>query len=341
MHIHESNESRVSKVAIFATFLSILSLLLMLILGVVIKKNWAHNWQVQDQQTDQIQQNQQSLTNLEDLVQRQQLQINTNNDALMHLTQLTSSGENQWVLGEAEYLTQMAQFNLRFSHDVSGAMALLQAADQRLADMSSPNILPVRQAIANSLIALQSVPAVDVPAILIKLDALMTQISQLPLVPQFQAPPPTLKQPKKETKLDRYLTDWHNALANSSHVLAQLVVIRHHNEPIEPLLPPDQYTYLKQNIELQLQMAQWAVVHRAPQIYNLSLTRVFRWSTQYFLNNSAVTQNVIKQISDLQKINIAPPLPDLSSTLVAIQQASKKVNMKPVPAKPMSASETK
>ena len=311
------------KLAFVASLLSILAIIMIIIMTVVIKKNWAHNWQVQDQQTDQIQQMQQSMTNVEDMVQRQQLQLNANNDALMHLTQLTSGGENQWVLSEAEYLAQMAQLDLRFQNNINGAIVLLQAADQRLGAVSSPNLLPVRQSIANSIVALQAVPAVDSVGILTRLSALMDQVQQLPLVPQFQAPAPTVKQPKTNTKLDRYLTDWHNALANSSHVLAQLVIIRHHNEPIEPLLPPDQYAYLKQNIELQLQQAQWAVLHRQQIIYNTSLKNIMRWLTRYFTDNGVPSHSVIQAVADLQKINIAPAVPDLSNTIMVIQQAAK------------------
>src|SRR3990167_6642031 len=105
----ESDEATSSSsLTYIATTLSLLALILIIIMVVVIKKNWAHNWQVQDQQTDQIQQLQTSLTNLDDSVQHQQLQLNANNDALMRLIQLTSNGENQWVLTEAEYLVQMA-----------------------------------------------------------------------------------------------------------------------------------------------------------------------------------------------------------------------------------------
>ncbi len=262
----------------------------------------------------------QSLQSMQEQLQIQTNKINVTEEMLQRLSQMVGPVENG-VLLQAEYLTQLAQLALTYQGDISGALSLLKMADQRLSTLSIPAMVQVREVLAKAITALQAIPAIDLSGVLAKLDALSEQVTQLPLVPELPHVQPVLKQPAKFTKLDTYLTDWKDALNTSWHALERVIIIRHHGQPIEPLLAPDEYLYLKQNIQLQLQQAQWAALHQQQAIYVLSLQRAASWVNHYFTDNGLLSRAVQQNLVELQKIKIQPALPDIVPVVNKIQQA--------------------
>src|SRR5690606_32604161 len=65
--------------------------------------------------------------------------------------------------------------------------------------------------------------------------------------------------------------------------LKQAVTIRRLDQPLPPLLAPEQHYYLKQNLRLMLEQASLALLDKNAEVYQASLTKAAAWLTQYFL----------------------------------------------------------
>ena len=88
----------------------------------------------------------------------------------------------QWRLSEAAFLLRMANYWLQFEGDVQVALKTLQRADEVLQAVQNSlkqdeyDLLPVRSALAQEILALRQVKPVDVQGIFLRLQALAESV---------------------------------------------------------------------------------------------------------------------------------------------------------------------
>jgi len=102
-----------------------------------------------------------------------------------NLTKLVKNNQyfrNDWLVSEAEYLVQLANYRLLLEKDVTTAIVALKAADSRLAAVSDPALLKVREILKNDLQALNNVQITDLAGISITITALSNNVANLPLL---------------------------------------------------------------------------------------------------------------------------------------------------------------
>ncbi len=225
---------------------------------------------------------------------------------------------NDWLMAEAEYLVQLANYRLLLEKDVVTAKVALKAADTRLAEVADPALLPVRKILARDIQSLGNIAPVDLAGLSVTLSALSENIHKLPL----QTPDPQtikLKQAEQENSKRKpsSLTELPAAIWQD---IKNLIVIRHHDKPIQPLLAPEQHFFLVQNLALQVEQARLALLNGQSMVYQERLETIKKWINDYFDTAHNVTRNVLSNIEALQKVDIDPPLPDISSTYAAIKQ---------------------
>jgi uroporphyrin-3 C-methyltransferase len=97
--------------------------------------------------------------------------------------------------------------------------------------------------------------------------------------------------------------------------LSQLVDYRASGVIITPILPPREEYYLRQNLVLQLQMAQMALLRGDQAIYAGALAEAEGWVPTYFDVESARTRAMIATLDSLSKIDIDRQFPDISGSL--------------------------
>ena len=239
----------------------------------------------------------------------------------LNLTNLIRNKEhlrNDWLLAEAEYLVQLANYRLLLEKDVATAAVALKAADTRLAEVADPALLPIRKILAKDLQTLSNVPTIDLAGLSVTLTALSNNVANLPLnTPDpkthkiTQAENPSASSEVKGVK-DLPAAIWKD--------IKSLIVIRNHEKPLQPLLAPEQHFFLVQNIGLLLEQSRLALLNGHNEIYQERLTTAQKWINQYFDTGHNVTRNMLNSIAELQKYDIDPPLPDISSTYAAIKK---------------------
>ncbi|MFT3741301.1 MAG: uroporphyrinogen-III C-methyltransferase [Gammaproteobacteria bacterium] len=262
-----------------------------------------------------------ALTNMAALKQQQQL-LNGARQQLNQLNIETQRKTGDWLLAEADYLVKLANINLTFDRNTTLAKQLLTSADQRIANLGDAHLLTVRTALASDISKLTAVPSVDTPGLVAQLNGLQSQLEQLPITAQLATAKTTTATP---TATAPNAISWSEKvkafIAGVGHSLEDIVVIHHDTPQSAPLLPPDQYAFVITNIDMQLGMAQWAVLHQQPAIYTQSLNHAAEWIQRYFDTQQVSVRKIVDQIKDLQAVNIKPDIPDISQSITAIQKA--------------------
>jgi len=229
-----------------------------------------------------------------------------------------------WLINEAEYLVQLANYRLLFERDIKTAVVALETADMRLRETGDPGLIGVRKAIADAIQALKAVPQADLAGLSLSMSAIAKEVNELPL--STPDPKSKIKEVKPELKETEKVTKWSELPAAIWHDLKGLVVIRHHDKPVEPLIAPDQRFFLTENLRLQIEQARLAMLSGHPDVYKERLTTASKWIAQYFDKDAAQTKTVLDTLKQLLDSKIAPPLPDISKPYQLLQDYRQQQN---------------
>ena len=213
--------------------------------------------------------------------------------------------QREWKLAEAEYLMRIANHRVLMEQDSNGALNLLVAADQILADLDDFALHQVRARLADEIVALKQVRRDDLQGIYLRLEALKQGVSRLPLL--------TPKLPEPTIIGEVETTIWQDL----GKQLKDLIVIRpvRPDEVVKPLLAPDEFRYLELNLRLSLEQAQLATLKRQQAVYEQSLSNLAAWLSAYANVEHEATTALLGEVAQLSTLELARPLPDVSGSL--------------------------
>lgn len=291
----------------------ILALLLIIIAAAITAKIlWPSSSLTTDTQGNQA--SIQTLQNTVDQLQNQLHEQQTTIQKLQATSQETSpkklTSEENWKQLEIKSLIHKADLILATHGDPNTAQKLLQQAKQTAANLS---LIELEQALTKDIATLETTPTLDLENLVLKLDAISNQISNLSFIPKEApkaiAPKPTDQMP--------YQTARQRLLTSVSQALKDLLIIR--TQEIQPLPTAEQATMLRINIQTKLLQAELAAMLRQNQLYQACLAQAITWISQYFILNSSATSNILKVLHELQQNNVDPKLPTLDASLTAIK----------------------
>lgn len=239
------------------------------------------------------------------------------------LHRMSTTDRSDWKLAEAEYLLRLANHRLLIAKETSGAAALLQAADDVIRDLDDMGLFKVREAIGIDLAAVRAVPDVDITGTYSRIHGLATQVDQLPLVINAKQSVHSDEQPDNVDPNANFTTRAWQRLQNAWQKMKQVLSIRSYDYRSEPLLPPEQYFYLRQNLKLQFDQAQAALLTRNEQLFQSSLANASEWLSRYYQRNAPAVKAVLDTLQDLHHLNLQQALPDISGSLRALQHYQK------------------
>lgn len=279
------------------------------------------------EQQSQIAQLKESQDHLQNLLDQQQVQVGALESSVNHMRLKSSSDTESWVLAEVEYLVKLASYNLTFDQNTIVATKLLQEADQRLQTVSQGSFTALRSALAKDVASLSASPKIDTEGIVLRISALSDMIGTLPLTDH-----------KAEFKQHDISADisgddsnkWQSQLKQSFRMLKDAVVIRRLDQPLKPMMSPSQHANLIENIQMQLFVAQWAVLHRSDKLYQHSLQSAIEWIKDY-LKTTDSTLALLTGLDSLKEINVAPEVPSISASQQAVKTAISQKSQQIVP----------
>lgn len=267
--------------------------------------------QVKHTFAEKLLENKANLKALELKLQRQQQDIS-------HLQ--AASTPSQRILGQAAYLVHLANLQLRLGYGTNASTHLLESAHQLVQPLHGASLLNLKNVLSHDIKMLKGIPQINVNEIISQLDDINKTVTSLPLLPKHMQRSSSSPTQTKHPFWDKL------------GGLKDLIIIRHINKPVTPLITPKQQMFLRNNIVSKINQAQWALLHQNPTLYQHSLALAYQWINDYYHDKNA-TAKTLQELKSLLNINIKPKLPDISNTIEALNSAMATISIHIIPNK--------
>lgn len=236
-------------------------------------------------------------------------------EASLEALQGISTGvRDTWTLAEAEYFMEIANAQLNLARNPELALVALELADERIAKLAAPGLTGVRQALADELLALESLEAPDIEGAALTLASLAGTVESLPLregiVPPGQQPVDVADE----------LSGMERALASLKSAMSDVVSVRRTDQPVRPLLPPDAVYFLRTNLKLQLQAARLALLQNEQALFEQSLDDAAAWLQEYFDPETTPVRSTLETINELRASHFSLMRIDISRSLTLLRR---------------------
>lgn len=266
----------------------------------------------------------QDATRLDQLLAAAQQQLGKDQQDLQAVREALTLLQEQrgtgitWKLAEVEYLLEVANHRLQLLQDPATALAALQAARDRLQRLANPGLQEIRAQLAREIRALESLHSVDITALVLELSAMESSVDTLPLSAESQfvyAPgissesaPPAAEDPTWKTLASRAWQD-----------ISKLIKPRRVDEPVQPLLPPDQAYFLLQNLRLKLGALRLAALRGDDDSFHRLSAEVREWVTEFFDTQQPAVAALISALDKYKDVKLSQAMPDISGSLMSLR----------------------
>ena len=268
--------------------------------------------------------------------------------ALEQMYQDISKNRDEWALSEIEQVLSTASQQLQLAGNVQGALIALQNADRSLSRSDKPQFITIRRAIARDIDKLKALPQVDQAGIALRLDNVIGQIDNLPLLSdeklaeptapaRANAPAKAVKAGKgaaagaaaeaqpQEMSLGRRMTEtWRNWGHEMWEDMRQLIRVRTVDTPDALMLSPGESYFVRENLKLRLLNARLALLSRNEGTFRDDLTSAQQTLARYFDTKARSTQAALGLLRQVQANNVTIEVPDLSESLNAVRNYKSK-----------------
>jgi uroporphyrin-3 C-methyltransferase len=237
--------------------------------------------------------------------------------ALEEMYRELSRSADDRVLSEVEQMLVLASQQLQLAGNVRGALAALQAADQRLARADKLAATPLRRAITQDMERLKAVPQVDTVGIAVKLDGLIAQSESLPLLVAETLPVRAASRARyadEQSSIQRAARDFWEEMKG-------LVRIRDLETMEAPLLSPAQSYFLRENLKLRLLSARVALLARDEPSFREDLKATQGWIAKFFDAKAKPTVTALATLKQISESPVAIGVPDINASLAAVRTA--------------------
>jgi uroporphyrin-3 C-methyltransferase/uroporphyrinogen III methyltransferase/synthase len=296
-----------------------------------------------------VQETAQELQAKVSVLESKQSEAQSQQVALEQLYQDLFKKREDWALAEIEQVLSTASQQLQLAGNVQGALIALQNADTRLSRADTPQFVSVRRAIAHDIERLKALPSLDLTGITLRLDSVIGQIDNMPLLSDEQpvapvsepknvrrAPVRLKAQKDKAEAVDEVQPSsgdwaplakarWESWSGEMWNELQQLIRIRKVDSPDALLLSPTQAYYARENLKLRLLTARLSLLSRNEAAFRSDMIAAQDTIAKYFDTRARQTQTAQTILKQVQASNLAIEMPTLAESLNAVR------NYKPKP----------
>ena len=218
---------------------------------------------------------------------------------------------------EAEYYLAVANTELMLARNFANAITALELADGRLAELGSPELAPVREAIARELGALRGVRQPDIEGILFSLGGLAARVSDLPMRGDARPARPAAAVDEAEPGFGRL---W---LAVKNMLLG-LVRVERRDEPVAHALSAAERELDRRELEIELEVARTAVLRGTQQTFRSALDAGVALLMRDFDTDSSEVESALALLRGTRGLDVNPARPDISGSLVKLRELTAK-----------------
>lgn len=211
-----------------------------------------------------------------------------------------------WLLAEADYLVRMAGRKVWLEKDIKTAIMLLNNADQRLAELADPSVLPVRELIAKDIQTLRQLNPVSRTSVALALSGMLAQVPNLAL--DTFTPPDT---DASGGELSESVNDWKQNLQRVwRNIVDDFITVSRSEQPIEPVMSQQQQWLSREQLKLQLMQAQSAALQGHKTLFDQSLQNALDALVRHYDTDDQAVQSYMSSLQNLVDTNISQELPE-------------------------------
>ena len=222
---------------------------------------------------------------------------------------------DDWSIAEIEQTLDIASRQLQLSGDVTAALSTLRTAEEKLRQLSRPELKELREAVAADIKRLQKVPVLDTAGIGAQLTGLIERVDKLPLAMDVR--PQHSAQPAATGSADEAL--WRRLLRETWEELAKLVRVERMDRADIALLAPSQAFFLRENLKLRLLNARLALVARNLSAYKTDIGAARDWLRKYYDLRDEAVARAVATLTHLHAAETSAEVPDISASLEAMR----------------------
>lgn len=246
------------------------------------------------------------------------------------LIQSMARSRDENVLADVEAAVRVAQQQSAITGSADPLVSTLKQADERLARYAQPRLERVRRAVAQDLEKARAAGATDIPLLSIRLDEVIRQVDELPLLAAVDRRAPQRAPATPRAASAASGAAWTDAVGGRWQALLDqvwaearaLVRVTRIDMPEAMLVAPEQAFFLRENLKLRLLNARLALLSRQFDIAQSDLRDAHSALERYFDRSSRRVSGAIDGVKQIatQARTVAVPRPD--ATLAAIAAAA-------------------
>ena len=238
-------------------------------------------------------------------------------DSLARAAKSRPTTPRQWRLSEAAFLLRMANYWLQFEGDVQVALKTLQRADEVLQVVQNSlkqdeyDLLPVRSALAQEILALRQMKSVDVQGIFLRLQALAESV---PAVGEALQLDMTSRHPETSAPLA-----WFAAIVQELEKFVRITDLSdlagEAGDAATGTLGPEDILTSRRAVIAALERAQVAALRRQGEAYRASITDAINAARRLASPSDPRLQQYLELLSAMRDEPLTASVPKISGSL--------------------------
>jgi uroporphyrin-3 C-methyltransferase len=230
-----------------------------------------------------------------------------------------SRSRDETLVVDIESSIRLAQQQAQLTLSVEPLLAALKTADQRVERAAHPRLEPVRRAMARDIERIAAAQTADTPSLLSKLDDLVRQIDDLPLLNAVMLSVSRSTNPGAPAPADEW---WMRAIDVVRNEAVKLLRVSRIDQPEAALLAPEQAYFLRENLKLKLLNVRMGLLARQFESARSDAAAATFALNRYFDPAARRTQQVANTLSQVQSQLKVVELPRADETLAALATAA-------------------
>ncbi len=230
--------------------------------------------------------------------------------AIEALDATLKGGRARFQLAAVEELLLLAHDRAALARDASAAALALELADNRLAALADPRLLPVREALSAERLALLAAPKPDLAGAALALGSLLDRAASLPLRARIPNHFDSAAATDSEAAPLPVNAEWPARFwAGAKSALATVFRIQRETRPVDRLLPPEQEALIHTLLTLKIEGARLALLRQEPTSYRDLLDGALHWLDQYYVASDARVLAAHAELERLRTVDLNTSLP--------------------------------
>lgn len=224
-----------------------------------------------------------------------------------------TKNKRHWLIEESRYLVNMASYTLSFEKNIPDSITLLKLAEVNLSQLQDASSVNAAQVVLQDIKSLQQIKTVDFTKTYADLMTINDEVDRMPVIgSQFVAAK------KAPTEMTQAPATWQQSLKFNLEKIKELIVVRHDDDAIMPVVDKERRDYLYQYLHLVLAQTGWALLQQQSTVFQGSLSTALQWTQRYFIVSDTKTQTVVKALQALQKMSWPKENPSIDQSIKVV-----------------------